>query len=73
MASRMESNSVANRILCSEPTARLLLRENHELSITARGLTDIKGKGLMHTFWVDSVSDSADVVTDYRSRTDSKK
>ena len=52
-ASRMESNSEVNRIHCSEAAANLLIVQKPDLSLTSRGLINVKGKGLMQTFWVN--------------------
>jgi len=81
-ASRMESNSAAGRIHCSEAAATILRRQLNDLNngskhangsnsvhgsnnarsphagctVTSRGEIEVKGKGLMHTFWVSRVS-----------------
>jgi len=52
-ASRMESNSEANRIHCSKAAAKLLHRQCPSLPLKSRGVIRIKGKGDMHTFWVN--------------------
>ena len=52
-ASRMESNSVQNRIHCSERSAKLLHEQCPTMNIHSRGLIPIKGKGDMHTYWVN--------------------
>jgi class 3 adenylate cyclase len=52
-ASRMESNSDINRILCSEFSATVLAAQCPEIPVTSRGLITIKGKGDMSTFWVN--------------------
>ena len=57
-ASRMESNSIQNRIHCSERSAKLLHAQCPTMNINSRGLIPIKGKGEMHTYWVNEVSDS---------------
>jgi class 3 adenylate cyclase len=53
-ASRMESNSTAGRILCSERSALLLQQQdlNGEIGVLFRGLVPIKGKGDMNVYWV---------------------
>jgi len=56
-ASRMESNSKAGRIQCSERTAKILKQQlaasgSKSLKVISRGEIPIKGKGSMHTFWV---------------------
>jgi guanylate cyclase, other len=56
-ASRMESNSIENRIHCSEQSALLLRKQDPELPIASRGLIDIKGKGKMFTYWVNEEED----------------
>ena len=49
----MESNSKVNRIHCSSDAAELLRIQCPELPLKSRGLVNIKGKGEMHTFWVN--------------------
>lgn len=51
VASRMESHGVTGKIQISEASHDLL---NNRISCQARGSIDIKGKGLMNTFLVDS-------------------
>jgi guanylate cyclase len=51
-ASRMESNSKANRILCSEVAFQLLAEQAPEISARRRGRIAVKGKGEMTVFWV---------------------
>lgn len=52
-ASRMESNSAANQINCSAVAAELLMQQAPLTKMQARGAIPIKGKGEMHTFWVN--------------------
>jgi class 3 adenylate cyclase len=52
-ASRMESNSLANRIHCSDSSAALLKEQHPNLSLNPRGAIEIKGKGEMETYWVN--------------------
>lgn len=51
-ASRMESNSKPGRILCSERSVELL-RNQSSLPTLFRGELDVKGKGMMKTYWVN--------------------
>ena len=51
-ASRMESNSKANRILCSEAAHKLLVEQAPDLSTRKRGRIAIKGKGELELFRV---------------------
>ena len=51
-SSRMESNSLPGRILCSERAATLLREQAPEFTLTSRGFIEVKGKGAMETFWV---------------------
>ncbi|XP_061187794.1 atrial natriuretic peptide receptor 1-like, partial [Saccostrea echinata] len=51
-ASRMESTGEAMKIHISEST-KLILEKSYEYKILERGETDIKGKGLMKTFWLE--------------------
>ena len=50
-ASRMESNGEAGRIHCSPATADILTKQGQHI-VESRGEIQIKGKGLMHTYWV---------------------
>jgi class 3 adenylate cyclase len=52
-ASRMESNSEANRIHCSQAAAKLLSKQCPTMPLKSRGKINIKGKGLLHTYWVN--------------------
>ncbi|CAB9525328.1 Receptor-type guanylate cyclase gcy [Seminavis robusta] len=52
-ASRMESNSEENRIHCSRAAAKLLQTQYKDLPMKSRGKVKIKGKGEMHTYWVN--------------------
>jgi class 3 adenylate cyclase len=52
-ASRMESNSLKNRIHCSEISAKLLQIQHPDMSICPRGRINVKGKGAMRTYWVN--------------------
>ena len=52
-SSRMESNSLVNRIHCSERSAELLRMQDPNIPVTTRGLINVKGKGEMLTFWVN--------------------
>lgn len=51
-SSRMESNSLPGRILCSQRAAALLRQQTQEFSLRSRGVIEVKGKGAMETFWV---------------------
>ncbi|KAJ3343426.1 hypothetical protein HDU91_000380, partial [Kappamyces sp. JEL0680] len=51
-ASRMESNSLPNKIHISESTARQL-QQVGGFQLSPRGEIDIKGKGKMNTFFLD--------------------
>jgi class 3 adenylate cyclase len=52
-ASRMESNSKSNRIHCSCASAEILAAQSPSMPLKSRGLIPIKGKGEMHTFWIN--------------------
>lgn len=58
-ASRMESNGEEGRIHCSEQVAKLLKLSNC-YEITKRGDIDVKGKGIMTTYWLESAKASYD-------------
>lgn len=51
-ASRMESNSAANRILCSESSYKILKEQAPNIPAKKRGRINVKGKGPMDVFWV---------------------
>ena len=51
-ASRMESHSLPGLIHCSDASARLLQRNGVGLCLTSRGKIEIKGKGLMESYFV---------------------
>ncbi|XP_025080056.1 receptor-type guanylate cyclase gcy-3-like [Pomacea canaliculata] len=55
-ASRMESNSEPMKIHISKAT-KGLLDKTHRYIITSRGEVNIKGKGLMETFWLEGRKD----------------
>ena len=52
-ASRMESNSKANRIQCSNESASYLITQCPDIPLKSRGYIPIKGKDEMETFWVN--------------------
>ena len=56
-ASRMEQQSLNNRIHCSEMSAILLEEQAPDIPVQARGLMNIKGKGEMFTFWCNEEED----------------
>lgn len=56
-ASRMESHGEPMKIHISEETAAILARFGDTFQVESRGRVDIKGKGLMNTFWLISRSD----------------
>jgi hypothetical protein len=49
----MESNSKSNRINCSRASADLLKVQCPDMPLRSRGKITIKGKGEMHTYWVN--------------------
>jgi len=52
-ASRMESNGTAGLIHCSAKTAQILLAAGRH-QVTKRGDIEVKGKGIMTTYWLDA-------------------
>lgn len=52
VASRMESNSEANRINCSAKAAKILKDQWSNAPLFSRGNIVIKGKGIMRCYWV---------------------
>jgi len=53
VASRMESSSEPGRIQISEALAKALNEELNEAHIVPRGTIEVKGKGLMKTYWLE--------------------
>ena len=54
-ASRMESHGATHRVHCSEDTLHRISFENDKNFIfEERGLVEIKGKGMMKTYWINS-------------------
>jgi guanylate cyclase len=51
-ASRMESSSIPGRIQCTVRTAELIREQDAEVLLEPRGEIEVKGKGLLETFWV---------------------
>jgi len=78
-ASRMESNSIENRIHCSQRAAKLLREQNPDIPLSSRGVITVKGKGEMHTYWVNEGSrdilalDAEDFIVNRVKRENSKK
>lgn len=55
-ASRMESTGEVNRIHCSEAAAKLIMEHgNHYME--SRGQIEVKGKGMMTTYWLTGAKD----------------
>lgn len=48
----MQSNSKANRILCSDAAYRLLVEQAPDIAIKRRGKIAVKGKGEMKRHWI---------------------
>jgi len=63
VASRMESNSIKNRIHCSDRAAKLLMRQAPLLPLICRGSIKIKGKGEMVTYFVGYNSEPEETET----------
>lgn len=57
VASRMESHGEVNKIHCSENTASLLASTGL-FDITKRGQIEVKGKGCMTTYFINSASEN---------------
>jgi class 3 adenylate cyclase len=53
VAARMEEHSHPGRILCTNDVAQKLA-QHQEFAVIAREPLDIRGKGLMTTYWVSS-------------------
>ena len=60
-ASRMESTSEAMKIQCSSSTASLLDMSSNVITVS-RGTIDVKGKGLMSTYWIERINLDDDCV-----------
>jgi hypothetical protein len=72
----MESNSQPMRIHISETTANLLTLSGIALTLEDRGEMDIKGKGKMHTYFVDDNSSylaTADKFNEERKKAEIEK
>lgn len=54
----MESNSKVNRIHCSSAAAEILAKQAPKIPLRSRGMIPIKGKGEIHTYWVNEGSKS---------------
>lgn len=67
-ASRMESNSYSQKILCSSHSAKILKEQAPEIPLTKRGKIAVKGKGDMSVYWVGNptskIGSSADKEVD---------
>ena len=50
----MESNSIQNRILCSERSYHLLKEQAPSIKTKSGGKIKVKGKGDMYVYWVGS-------------------
>eukprot|EP01036_Dinobryon_divergens_P029515 gene29515-38622_t len=59
-ASRMESNGTAGLIHCSAKTAQILMAAGRHV-VTKRGDIEVKGKGIMTTYWLDAAADDNDL------------
>lgn len=57
IASRMESHSLPRMIQCSAESAMLLKAQAPEIALRPRGVINVKGKGRMKTFWIQTGSD----------------
>jgi adenylate cyclase len=55
MASRMESQGVPGRVQVGPATYELL---RHEFECTSRGPIDVKGRGVMETWFIERVKDA---------------
>jgi class 3 adenylate cyclase len=53
IAARMESTSQENRIQCSDRSAGILSLDYPEIRLASRGHIKVKGKGEIHTYWVN--------------------
>lgn len=62
-SSRMESNSVKNRIHMSEAAATNLKEQAPDMDIACRGRIQIKGKGEQLTFWLNFPVDDDNLTT----------
>lgn len=62
-ASRMESTSEANCIHLSDKAADAMNSVKHSITILYRGYNDIKGKGEMHTFWIQGYHGESNIAS----------
>jgi adenylate cyclase len=54
VAARMEHHGVAGCIQASDAVAERLRAAGAPFTLTSRGIIDVKGKGTMHTWWLDA-------------------
>ncbi len=59
VASRMESSSMPSRIQCSQSTADLIRAQDTTICLLQRGPVNIKGKGTMMTYWIETAERAA--------------
>lgn len=57
VASRMESTGEADKIHCSDTVAKDLTEAGYKL--LSRGEVEVKGKGIMRTWWLDTVTQTS--------------
>ncbi|XP_068082929.1 soluble guanylate cyclase 89Db [Anabrus simplex] len=57
-AARMQTTSMPGKVHISEGTKNLLPQDRYDIS--CRGLVSVKGKGLMHTFWIKDLDEAED-------------
>ena len=61
ISSRVESLSEANRIHCSEESAKLLRIQKPDAVVTPRGVIDVKGMGPMLSFWINNDNNEPEI------------
>ena len=59
VASRMESTSVPGRVQCSQSTADLIRAQDPTICLLERGSVNVKGKGTMKTYWIETAERAA--------------
>ena len=62
LASRMESTSEPMRMQSTKEIALLLKNIDNDFDIESRGLTNVKGKGIIHTYFINSYKNDYKII-----------
>jgi len=63
-ASRMESTSLVQRMQCTKSTQKKLMAEVPHFVVEMRGLLEVKGKGKVSTYFIESTNPQAKTLTE---------